>query len=121
MQSNDQILADPSVGMEVPVELEDHSDRLIHVFSDGEETEIIRGNQPLAQEMGSQEFGPALPVGPSDFVHQDDRDNPRFAGLHQGQTLEAFGHRSEAAWKQSDGMGFFDKIDLSSEKIVKND
>jgi hypothetical protein len=71
--------------------------------------------------MGSQEFGPALPVGSSDFVHQNDRDNSRFAGLHQGQTLEPFVHRSEAPWKEGDGVGFFDKINLSSEKIIKND
>src|SRR5258705_8307425 len=121
MQSNDKILADPSVGMEIPVELEDHFDRFVHVFCDGKETEIVWGNQALSQKMRSQEFGPTLPVGSSDFIDQDDRDNSRFAGLHQGQTLESFVHRSKATRKQSDGMGFFDEIDLSSEKIVKND
>ena len=121
MQSNDKLLTDPSVGMEIPVELEDHVDRFVHVLCDGKETEIVRGNQALPQEMGSQEFGPTLPVGSSDFVDQDDRNNSRLAGLHQSQTLKSFVHRSKAARKQGDGVGFFDEINLSGEKIVKND
>ena len=105
--------------MEVPVESEDLVNRIVHILGDGEEAEIVRRNQTLTQKMRSQEFGPTLPVGPSYFIDQDNRNNPRFSGLHQGQTFKAFIHRSEAAGKQGDGVGFLNEIHFSSEKIVE--
>src|ERR1700728_3259993 len=71
--------------------------------------------------MSSQEFGPAFPVSPPDFIDQDHRDNSRFAGLHQRQAFKAFIHRSKAAWKQGDGVGFLDEINFASKKIVEID
>src|SRR5271170_3797287 len=115
LQPNHELLTDPPVRVEVPVELENMVDSIIHILGDGEEAEIVRRNQTLAQKMGSQEFGPALPVASVYFVDQDDRYNSGLTGLHQGQTFKPFIHRSETAGKQCNGVGFFDEIHFSSE------
>ena len=104
MQSNDQILPDPSIGMEIPVELEDHPDSFLHIFGDGKETEIIRRNQALSQKMGSQKFCPAFPIGSADFIDQDHRDNSalcRSASGSDTQTLHpSFQSRPETGrWR----------------------
>src|ERR1700730_292217 len=69
--------------------------------------------------MVSQELSPAFPVGASDLIDENDRNNPRFACLHQGEAFETFVHCSKSARKQSDGVGFFDEIHFPGKKIIK--
>src|SRR6202022_1626358 len=91
------------------------------ILRDGKKTKIIRRNQALSQKMCSQEFGPTLPVGSAYLIAHDNRDDSGLSGLHQCQAFKAFIHRSEAAWKQGDGVGLFDENHFASEKIVEND
>ena len=119
LQANHELLTDPPVRVEVPVELENMVDSIIHILGDGEEAEIVGRNQALTQKVSSQEFGPALPVGSFYFVDQDDWYNSGLTSLHQGQTFETFIHRSKAAGKQCDGVRFLNEIHFSSKKIIE--
>src|ERR1700730_7261348 len=105
--------------MKVLVEVQDRPNSLVQILGDGKEAEIIGRNQALPQQMGSQELGPAFPVGTSDLIDENHWDNPRFACLHQREAFETFIHRSKSARKQGDGVGFFDEVHFPSEKIVK--
>ena len=54
-------------------------------------------------------------------VDQDERNDFRFAGLHQGKGLESLIHGAEPAWKKSDSIGVFHKIEFSGEEVFEGE
>src|SRR5215510_6118067 len=105
--------------MEVAIKFENLPHCIFHIMSDPKEIKIFRRDQFLFQKMPSQKTRPTLPIGSLFSVDQNHRDNPRFPCLHQSEAFKSLVHCAETARKQSDGMGLFDEINFSREKIVK--
>src|SRR5436305_12480186 len=81
---------------------------------------ISRNEAELEQVIG-QEFHPGVPVIPARSIKHDHRNDPGFAGLHQGEDFKGFIHCSETTREKREGMRFLHKVQLTIEEIVEID
>src|SRR5258708_12505015 len=107
--------------MEVLVELQDLRDSFVQVICCSEEMKIVRRHQPLPEQMAMQELRPGFPICAGRFIHQHDRNDSGFAGLHESEALKSLVHRTKSARKERNRVGFFQKIEFTSKEIVEED
>src|SRR5260221_12768259 len=89
--------------MEVLVELQDLRDSFLQVICRSEEMKIVRRHQPLPEQMAMQELRPGFPICAARFIHQHDRNDSGFAGLHESEALKSLVHRTKSARKEQIG------------------
>src|SRR5437868_8957514 len=64
---------------------------------------------------------PGPPVSAAFAIHQDERHNAAFAGLHEREGLVAFIHGAEAAREEDDGIRMAEEGEFARKEIFKCD
>src|SRR2546423_68118 len=71
--------------------------------------------------MLGQKFQPRLPISAARPVEQNNRNNARFAGLHQSEDFEGFIHRTESAREKRESVRLFDEVEFARKKVIEVD
>src|SRR5262245_29290308 len=99
--------------MEVTIKVLDLLDRRIGARGDTNKSHLRFGDVTPAYDIFPEKLLPAAPIGPPGNIHQNDRYEVGFAGLRQGDGFQKLVVSAEAAGKNRDRVGFFDKHELS--------
>jgi hypothetical protein len=118
-ETDDQEVAHPAGGMEIPVEARDPFHGLLGVISGLVKVQVVRRNEMVAEEMFSDVFVPGFPVSATGRLHENERHDLAFAGLHKGEGFVAFVHGAETAREQDERVGMSDESELAGEEILK--
>src|SRR5262245_14806780 len=121
IEANDELAANESHAVVDAVKPQDFSDCPFHGIETAKQGHVGGRNQLPVEELLANKFLPLAPVGSSRFVDANDGHQIAFAGLNEGQCLEAFVERAEPAGKEHDRMHFFDEQELARKEVLEVD
>jgi hypothetical protein len=109
LEADDEFVSDEAIGMEDSVEVFEFVDGFFDVVGDAEEGEVVFGDEAAGEEFVAEEGVEGFPVGSARGVDHDEGEDGGFAGLDEGEDLEALVHGAEAACEEGEAFGFLDE------------